>query len=122
MRTNSKFVKAFSALVTVALALISLRAFGAPPMPRATPETVGMSTERLQQATAVLRQFVADRRIAGGVAAIARHGKLVYLEPFGLQNIESRAPMTGRSLFRIYSMTKAVTSVAVMMLVEQSAL
>ena len=81
-------------------------------MPRATPEAVGMSSERLQTATALLRQFVADRKIAGAVAAVARRGKLVYLEPVGLQSLESRAPMTERSLFRIYSMTKAVTAVA----------
>ena len=78
-----------------------------------------MSSERLQQATAILRQYVADRRITGAVAAVARRGKLVYLEPVGLQSLESRAPMTERSLFRIYSMTKAVTAVAVMMLVEE---
>ena len=91
-------------------------------MPRATPEAVGMSSERLQAATALLRQFVADRKIAGAVAAVARRGKIVYLEPVGLQSLESRAPMTERSLFRIYSMTKAVTAVAVMMLVEEGKL
>ena len=79
-----------------------------------------MSSERLQSATAVLRQFVADHTIAGAVGAVARRGKLVYLEPVGLQDISARTLMTERSLFRIYSMTKAVTSVAVMMLVEEN--
>lgn len=78
-----------------------------------------MSGARLQAATAVLRQFVADRKIAGAVAAVARRGKLVYLEPVGLQNMETRTLMTDRSLFRIYSMTKAVTGVAVMMLADE---
>lgn len=87
--------------------------------PRATPDAVGLSTERLQNATAVLRQAVADRRIAGAVALVARHGKIAYLETVGLQDLASRAPMTERSLFRIYSQTKAVTAVAVMMLVEE---
>jgi CubicO group peptidase (beta-lactamase class C family) len=105
------------ALLTVVLAGASLG--GAPTLPRATPDAVGMSTERLQAATAILRQYVADRKISGAVAAVARRGKLVYLEPVGLQSFESRAPMTERSLFRIYSMTKAVTAVAVMMLVEE---
>jgi hypothetical protein len=73
----------------------------------------------LQAATAVLRQSVADHRIAGAVAAVARHGKLIYLEPVGLQDIASKTLMTDRSLFRIYSMTKSVTAVAVMMLVEE---
>ena len=94
----------------------------APTMPRATPDAVGMSTERLQLATAILRQYVADRKIAGAVAAVARRGKLVYLEPVGLQSVESKARMTERSLFRIYSMTKAVTATAVMMLVEEGKL
>lgn len=92
------------------------------PMLRATPEAVGMSSERLQNATALLRQFVADRKIAGAVAAVARRGKIVYLEPVGLQSLESKATMTERSLFRIYSMTKAVTSVAVLILADENKL
>jgi CubicO group peptidase (beta-lactamase class C family) len=91
-------------------------------MLRAIPEAAGMSSARLQSATAVLRQFVADHKIAGAVGAVARRGKLVYLEPVGLQNIEARTPMTDKSLFRIYSMTKAVTGVAVMILVEENKL
>lgn len=93
-----------------------------PQLVRSTPEAVGMSTERLQSATAILRQYVADRKISGAVGAVARRGKLVYLEPVGLQSFETKAPMTDRSLFRIYSMTKAVTGVAVMMLVEEGKL
>lgn len=118
MRTHRRFIRLGSALVIVVLTLSALG--GAPPtLPRATPEAAGMSTARLQLATALLRQFVGDRKIAGAVAAVARRGKLVYLEPVGLQSFESKAPMTDRSLFRIYSMTKAVTAVAVMMLVEE---
>lgn len=119
MRTQIRFQSLFMfGVLAAAVAMVR----GAAPMTRATPEAVGMSTELLQSATAVLRQSVADRRIAGAVAAVARHGKLVYLEPVGLQSLESRAPMTERSLFRIYSMTKAVTAVAVMMLVEENKL
>lgn len=81
-----------------------------------------MSSERLQQATALLRQAVADRAIAGAVAAVARHGKIVYLEPVGLQDLQTRSPMTEASLFRVYSMTKAVTAVAVMMLQDEGKL
>jgi CubicO group peptidase (beta-lactamase class C family) len=92
------------------------------PMPRATPESVGLSSERLQAVTALLRQFVADRRIAGAVAGVARRGKVVYLESVGLQSRETKAPMTERTLFRVYSMTKAVTGVAVMMLADEGKL
>lgn len=117
MRTTTRLhVPAVALVVVLALPVLH----GAPALPRAIPEAVGMSTDRLQQATALLRQFVADRKIAGGVAAVARRGKLVYLEPVGLQSLESKAPMTDGSLFRIYSMTKAVTAVAVMMLVEEN--
>jgi CubicO group peptidase (beta-lactamase class C family) len=113
----------FSILLIAAVVVVAhLNAQRAGAMLRATPEAVGMSSERLQNATALLRQYVADRKIAGAVASVARHGKIIYLEPVGLQNLESKAPMTERSLFRIYSMTKAVTSVAVMMLVDEGKL
>ncbi|HUQ88570.1 MAG TPA: serine hydrolase domain-containing protein [Vicinamibacterales bacterium] len=117
MRTDAR-PEVPAVLILGLLALAALQGAAAP-IPRATPEAAGMSTERLQIATAILRQYVADRKIAGAVAAVARHGKLIYLEPVGLQSFESRAPMTERSLFRIYSMTKAVTAVAVMMLVDE---
>lgn len=119
MRTDNRFLTTL-ALIAAALVLVSSQSTAQ--MLRATPEAVGMSSERLQNVTALLRQFVADRRIAGAVAAVARRGKLVYLEPVGLQSLESKAPMTEQSLFRIYSMTKPVTSVAVMMLVDETKL
>lgn len=87
--------------------------------PRATPDSVGLSAERLQHATAVLRQAVADRKIAGAVALVARQGQIAYLEPVGLRDVAARAPMDERTLFRIYSQTKAVTAVAVMMLRDE---
>jgi len=89
------------------------------PLPRATPESVGLIPARFADATGLLNQFVADRKIAGAVAAVARQGKLVYLEPVGYQNIETRVPMRVDSLFRIYSMTKSVTAAAVMMLRDE---
>jgi len=110
------------ALSIPVLALAAMTAVSGEVLPRATPESVGMSAEKLQSVTALLRQFVADRKISGAVAAVARKGKIVYLEPVGLQNIEARIPMTDASLFRVYSMTKAVTAVAVMMLVDEGRL
>jgi CubicO group peptidase (beta-lactamase class C family) len=91
-------------------------------MPRSTPEAAGMSSDRLQAVTALLNQYVADRRITGAVGGVVCRGKVVYLQPVGLQNLDSKAPMTDASLFRVYSMTKAVTAVAVMMLVEEAKL
>lgn len=94
----------------------------AKPSPRATADAVGLSADGLQNATAVLRQAVADRKIAGAVALVARQGKIAYLEPVGMQSLETRTPMSERTVFRIYSQTKAVTAVAVMMLVEEGKL
>ncbi len=94
-------------------------AAGPPAFPRATPAAVDLAAAPLGEATALLKQFVAEKKIAGAVAAVARHGKLAYLESVGVQDLETRAPMTDRSLFRIYSMTKPVTAAAVMMLLEE---
>jgi CubicO group peptidase (beta-lactamase class C family) len=92
---------------------------GSGPLPRSAPEAVGLSPGRLAEATELLNHFVAERKIAGAVGAVARKGKLAYLEAVGLQDLEARTPMTARSMFRIYSMTKSVTAVAVMMLHEE---
>jgi CubicO group peptidase (beta-lactamase class C family) len=102
------------------LALLLVAApFGAEPFPRATPPSVGLNAAKLDEATALMNAFVAEKKIAGAVAAVARHGKLAYLQSTGVQDLETRAPMTERSLFRIYSMTKPVTAVAAMMLHER---
>lgn len=109
-------------LFTFSFLVATVMLVGAAPMPRATPESVGMSSERLQAATTLLRQFVADHKIVGAVGAVARRGKVVYLEAVGLQSLESKAAMSEASLFRVYSMTKAVTAVGVMMLVDEGKL
>jgi len=91
----------------------------ADPLPRATARDLGLSQAKLDEATALLGRYVKEQKIAGAVAGVARHGKLAYLQAVGVQDLATRAPMTERSLFRIYSMTKSVTAVAVMMLVEE---
>ncbi len=75
--------------------------------PRARPEAAGLSAARLRDATDLLNRYVSEHRIAGAVAAVARRGQVAYLEAVGVQDLETRAPMTERSLFRIYSMTKS---------------
>jgi len=89
------------------------------PLPRAVPESVGLDAGRLKEASQLLNQFVAEKKIAGAVASVARRGRVAYIDAVGFQDLESRAPMTERSLFRIYSMTKAVTAVLAMTLYEQ---
>lgn len=87
-------------------------------LPRASPESVGMSTERLGKLTAALQQEVADKRLPGAVVMVARKGKLVYSQAFGGLNNAAGSPMTEDAIFRIYSMTKPLVSTALMMLVE----
>lgn len=99
--------------------LLSISTIAGQELPRATPESVGLSSPRLREATGLLNQFVVDQKIAGAVAAVSRQGKVAYLEAVGVQDFVTRAPMSERSLFRIYSMTKPVTAVAAMMLHEE---
>jgi CubicO group peptidase (beta-lactamase class C family) len=88
-------------------------------LPRANPSAVGLSSAKLTEATGLLKRFVAEQKIAGAVAGVARKGKLAYLEAVGSQDVDARTPMTEASMFRIYSMTKPITAVAVMMLHEE---
>jgi len=87
------------------------------PAPR-QPEPAPASAP-LADLSSVLNAVVQEQRVAGAVVGVARNGEVTYLEAVGVQDVSSRAPMTARSLFRVYSMTKAVTAVAVMMLHEE---
>jgi CubicO group peptidase (beta-lactamase class C family) len=86
---------------------------------RAKPAALGLSEERLDRIRSVLHDHVEEGRIAGAVALIARHGKVAFLESFGQRDRESDTPMTEDTIFRIASMSKPITSVAVMMLFEE---
>ena len=102
----------------------ALLAFGASaaisqPLPTASPESVGMSTERLNRITAVLQNEVKEKRLPGAVVMVARKGKLVYSQAVGELNNAAGGAMKTDSIFRIYSMTKPLASTAVMMLVEE---
>ena len=85
----------------------------------AAPELVGFSSERLDRIDRLVTQYIEEQKIPGATALIARKGKIVYHKGFGLKNIEENAMMEADDIFRIASMTKALTSVAVMMLYEE---
>jgi CubicO group peptidase (beta-lactamase class C family) len=91
-------------------------------LPRARPEAVGMSSERLARLSAVLRADVESKRLPGAVLLIARNGKVVQYEAVGKLDPAGDVPMTTDAIFRLYSMSKPVTSVAAMMLVEEGKL
>ena len=92
---------------------------GAQALAPAEPESVGLSSSRLAEATAALQARIDASDIAGVVAAAARHGRVVYFEALGQRDREAGDPMARDDLFRVYSMTRPVTSTAVMMLWEE---
>lgn len=91
-------------------------------LPPTVPESVAVSSERLERLTATLQRYVDDGQLAGAVALVARHGRAVYHEAVGLRDMESRDEMRTDAIFRIASQTKALVSVAVMVLQEQGKL
>lgn len=102
----------------VALWLIACLAIAAD-LPRTKPEAVGLSSERLDNIRKVLGAKVDAGEIPGYVALVARKGKVAYFESYGVQNPNTRKAMSREAIFRIYSMTKPITSVAALILVEE---
>ena len=94
----------------------------AAPLPEASPEEVGMSSDRLGRLDAAMHKAVESGELPGAVVLIARDGQLVYAKSFGWQDRDQNIPMRNDSIFRLYSMTKPVVSVAAMMLVEEGKL
>ena len=88
-------------------------------LPRAVPEDVGMSTSRLERIAPVMQRWVDDGKMPCALTMIAREGRLVHFEKFGTQDVATAKPIEFDTIFRIYSMTKPITSIAVMMLYEE---
>lgn len=85
----------------------------------ATPESQGMSTQRLQRIDKVVNEYIDKSYTAGAVVLIVRNGKTVYHKGIGYDDISTKKPMPKNIIFRIASQSKAITSVAVMMLYEE---
>ncbi len=100
------------------LALPLLAVAGDVGLPRADPESLGLSAEKLAGIKTALNAFVEQGKLPGFVIAVARDGKLGYFEAFGMRDVERAKPMTPDTIFRMYSMTKPVTGAAVMTLVD----
>jgi CubicO group peptidase (beta-lactamase class C family) len=83
------------------------------------PEEVGLSSERLRRIDEVVGEHIAARQLAGAVTLVARRGGIAHLKAHGMSDVEAKRPMRTDTIFRIASMTKPVTSVAVMMLYEE---
>jgi len=87
-------------------------------LPTAKPEDVGLSSEKLARIGPAVQALVDDQKVAGAITIIARRGKIVYFEAVGKRDVASGEPMERDTILRFYSMSKPITSVAVMMLVD----
>jgi len=105
-----------------AMCLLASAWTAAQPLPTARAEEVGLSSERLNRIGSWIRSEVDAKRIPGAVVLVARNGKVVYHEAIGQQDPASPRPIGRDSIFRIYSMTKPLVSVATMMYVEEGKL
>lgn len=120
-----RFVK-MKHLFTLLLVAVALHACAqtksikkSPPLTVGSPESVGMSSERLARIDAMLQKAVAEGQVPGAVALVARNGKIVYHKAFGMADNQTGRPLRPDDIFRIASQTKAITSTAVMMLWEE---
>jgi CubicO group peptidase (beta-lactamase class C family) len=112
MKRKIAVLSAFLWLVTVAFS-------HAQTLPSVRPEQVGLSSERLGAIVTMLRADAEKGQIPGAVLLVARQGKIAVFEAVGMLDPQTKAPMTKDAIFRLYSMTKPVASVAIMMLVEE---
>ena len=106
-------------LTVIFLGLLCSRAVIAQLTTVVAAESAGMSSSALEAATNRLQQHIDDGDIAGVVAAVSRDGEIVYFEALGYLDLEKAIPMPANALFRTYSMTRQITSAAVLMLYEQ---
>ncbi|HJZ30989.1 MAG TPA: serine hydrolase domain-containing protein [Hyphomicrobiaceae bacterium] len=121
---------AFIALVAVSITVVApvgvvhaqRLAANATAIPSGKPESVGMSTARLARITSAFNQEIADNKLPGAVMMVARRGRLVYAAALGRRDPNTVDPMRTNALFRIYSMTKPMVSVAALILVEDGRL
>src|ERR1043165_1659129 len=82
------------------------------------PAKVGLSETNLMKVDQFMEQAVANQKIAGGIIIISREGKIGFFHTYGQRNIEAKQPMTGDTIFRIYSMSKAITTAAALTLYD----
>jgi CubicO group peptidase (beta-lactamase class C family) len=107
--------------LTAIMVLLSAALFlsGCSKVAAATAESAALSSQRLKRIDELLQRHVDEEKVAGASALIARKGKIGYFKTFGLRDVKNNLPMEEDTIFRIYSMTKPITSTAVMMLYEE---
>lgn len=106
-------------LLVVTFIIMGAALAAAQGLPTVKPEKVGLSSERLERLGDVMQQYIDEGRIAGTVTIVARDGKAAWFKTQGMLDREAGTPMRPDAIFRICSMSKPITSVAVMMLYEE---
>jgi CubicO group peptidase (beta-lactamase class C family) len=106
-------------LLTAILAAVASTGLLSKDLPTAKPEDVGLSSERLARMNKAIHAYVDAGRTPGVVTLIARHGKVVHVDAYGKADLASGRPTRADDIFRMYSMTKPITSVALLMLYEE---
>src|SRR5262245_2194311 len=107
------------ALTLVAIVMFARLALAAGSIALAKPEEVGLSTERLKRIGEAVQRHIDAKNVAGAVTLVARRGRIAHFEARGQMDVESKKPMPKDGLFRLASMSKPITGVAIMMLVEE---
>lgn len=120
-RLSSGLLFGLALILTLALSTAIHAQQTDPGLPMADPESVGMSSERLARIAPAMQQYIDDQLVPGVVTLVARKGKVVHFETHGYMDVDSGTPMRPDAIFRIASMTKPITSVALMMLWEEGA-
>src|SRR5438034_5104887 len=111
-----------SAVLVLSATLAASALVWAEPLPSAKPEQVGLASERLDRIGQALRAEIEKGKLPGAIALVARKGRVAYFEAFGSRDKAAGAPMTKDAIFRIYSMTKPLVSVAAMIVMEDGRL
>jgi len=106
-------------LIAAVVMVLLTSATQARSLPEGRPDRVGFDPERLERISAFMSARVADGTMVGGMGMIARKGQVIYTDTWGMRDREAGLPMTEDTIFRIYSMSKPITAVALMMLYEE---
>ena len=113
---------AFAVIAAIVVATMTISTARAEIIGEPKPEQAGFSPQALQRVTDYFQNEVRTGKIPGAIVLIKRHGETAYYGSFGVRNAATKAPMTPDTIFTLYSMTKPITSVAALMLVEQGKL
>jgi CubicO group peptidase (beta-lactamase class C family) len=118
VESRKRILSRTAVAVLAQIALLTCASF-AQDLPAAKPEAVGLSADRLERIGSTVQKSIDDKRIAGAVTLVMRHGKVAWFKAQGMADREASKPMNTDALFRICSMTKPITSLAIMMLYDE---